>query len=794
MYISKYLTVGVIFIIIALIFQSPIVKAQEKDATFSFNANMNAQEIPNTRSSETINLADTDSITTEIDRWNQDLGSVATDGSYVGALFEPSILEVDYNPLSINDWYSMDTVIGWTDPYQEFPPATTYPTFIPDPEPYDYDATFPYAKSRSFVSLTQIANFSNRVIMSGATEFWIKIPALANCFNFDEMTPSIAIFKTDDDNSTIQANLENGELWYEPSFSLYYQSYPYRWAVYENGTPYDQEIVAGSLREDFTSKEGLLPKYKGNLPDIYQPIVPENIVGDNMYSHIYATIEPNTNYVVCFSGILLSKPQIYLTEEDINSNGRYSAIQVGDIEFDKPSEFDPDDPANAYEFTAWHRFASLLQVNASNSEPIVNKTISMPVDLAFSYVFKAGRGEEGMFGTELHFDKDDSIAFYNRMDTPDTDQYVSVMLPFISNRDIEVDLTVTLLSPNIKYDAQGVLSHTSETFVYANPYIWQSPTSMTYSDYILFTVPEKINVKTIPDSYLYVKVMITFVRSADVTFMFSTLSDTNEGWEGNQVIEPNPNLIDMYIGSPSPNFPYVPLYHPRYELTYLYQNVSNSQMALFTYTTKNGYETLTNGFNEYYVLDYKTPLDLNNYTALHFDLFRSVQFTDGIWSEYAVDSEGVGYATHFFERRVAIGKLDIWVDTSNNETNKEEHWYNESLGYYKQAWELLTQGDILDAFSSAVAGTISLLYNGVQELYGYMAGVFTKAWESIKEVGNFIKTSLLSWFGEILSVLGDIGSGLERILEIFLYVIAIVIFMWVLSWAGKLIYIGRFDV
>jgi len=215
----------------------------------------------------------------------------------VGSLFEPSILEVDYNPLSTNEWYSIDTVVGWTIPYKEFPPdKSTIPQYETDPEPYEYDATFPYAKERSFVSLTQIANFTNRVIMSGATEFWIKIPALANSFNFDEITPTIAIFKTDEVNTTIQSNLENGKLWYEPSFSLYYQMYPYKWNVYENGTPYDQEIVAGSIREDFTSREGLLPKYNGQLPDIFQPIIPENIVGDNMYSHIFATIEKNISY------------------------------------------------------------------------------------------------------------------------------------------------------------------------------------------------------------------------------------------------------------------------------------------------------------------------------------------------------------------------------------------------------------------------------------------------------------------------------------------------------------------
>lgn len=789
----KHITVAVIFIVVALCFHSPVVKAQEEDATFTFDATMEAQEIPNTLTSETNNLADVESITTEIDVWREDLGSSTTDGSYVGALFEPSILEVDYNPLSTNEWYSFETRIGYAIPYQEFPPATTSPIYDTSHEIIDYDATFPYPKSRSFVSLTQIANFSNRVIMSGATEFWIKIPALANCFNFDEMTPSIAIFKTDEDNHTIQSNLENGELWYEPSFSLFYQMYPYKWQVDEDGVPYDEEVTAGTIRGDFTSREGLLPKYKGNLPDIFQPIVPEHIVGDNIYSHIYATIEPNTNYIVSFTGILQSSPQIYLTEEDIHSNDRYSVIKLGDIEFDEPSEYGVGDPLDAYEFTAWHRWATLLKVDAIN-QPTINETISLPLDLAFSYIFKAGRGEEGMFGQELHFDEDDSIVFYNRMDSPTNDQYISIMLPFICDRDIEVELTVSLFSPNIKYEPQGVLSHTSETFVYADPYIWQSPTSMTYADYILFTVPNKINAETNSEPFVDVKVMITFMRSTDITFMFSTLANTNAGWEIDQVIEPNPNLIDMYIGSPYPYYPYVPFFHPRYDLTYLYQDVNDTQMALFTHTTQNGYETHTNGFDEYYVLDYKTPLDLNDHTVLHYDLFRSIQFTDGIWSEYAVDSEGVGYSTHFFERRVAIGKLEIWVDTSNNETNHADSWYDGALGYYEQAFELLSEGKILESFASSVAGTIALLYDGGEALWGSITGAFSKAWEWIKEVGSFIKTILSEFIGTILSVFGDIEAGLESIIEVLLYVVAIILFLWLLSWAGKLLYIGRFDV
>lgn len=777
-------------LIIGVLFQSPVAKAQQ-DSANSFDADFPAQSLPDGSPTFNNNLANQSEIRTEIDIWENDMGKQVTDGSYVGAIFESSLMEVDYEPLREDETYSYSTVIAKTLPVDSFPPNPISPLTFDSSTVESFNTNFPYLEERSVLTCAEVVNFSNRMIMSGATEFYIKVPVQPDCVDFTEITPTISAFKIENENATeIYQSIDDGFLYLTPSFSVIYDPYPYRWDSYDNGTVFDIEQEAGLVRTDINVGERLFPYYRGNRPNIIQPVRDENIVNDGIYARILGTIEPNTNYLFTFNCILKSKPLIYLTEDDICTNGRNSKIIVSDLDFTLDTSVGWF--SQFQEFTAYHGWHELIRINTDLSTyPLINETIDVPVDISFSFIFKSGRGDYGMFGHKFHFNEGDALVFYDRIDAPQTDKFLSIMLPFIADSSIFVNLTVWLLDPTNKYEPIGVISESGSDFVYVNTNVWHSNEEMPYTDYILFTVPYKVNASNIVTGDLDIKVMVTFEEEADVTLMFSTPDDATTGFETTYV-EQNPSLWDS-VSLPD-TFPlYIPFFKPRRKLTYIYEDVRTLEFGHYTWDDYEGFNSKVAQNQNVSTSAIKVPRDLSTATIMHYELFRSVQLTDGIWHELVTSAEGFQYATHFFERRVSIGLINIWVDTTDNDTEEEVSWYDDGLQKYGKAWESLSKLDIISAIYYAVSGTISLIWNGLQAFLGFIVGIFYKVWDGLVTVGKFIYSVLSSFVGKILSIIGDIVNSLEEILGVFLYILALIIFAYVVSWAGKLIF-KRIDI
>lgn len=787
MYFTKILAIVITVIIIGVLFQSPVAKAQ--DSANYFNADFPAQQLPDDSIIIENNIANQSSIRTEIDIWENDLGGEVTDGSYVGAIFESSLMEVDYEPLRIDETLSYSVVYGETLPENEFPPHPIRPLTYNDQQ--QFSSNFPYLKKRSIITVAEVFNFTNRMIMSGATDFYVKLPLRPDCVDFAEVTPTICVFKVTNENTTeIQQSIDDGYLYLEPSFSVIYDGFPYRWESYDNGTVYDVEQKTGVIRTDINVGERLYPYYRGFRPNIIQPVREEDVVNDGIYARVLGTIEPNTNYIFTFNCILKSKPLVYLTEDDICSNGRNSKIIVSDLEF--KLETDASWFSQPQEFTAHHGWHSLTKVYADTSTyPLVNETIDLPVDASFSFIFKAGRGSYGMFGHKFHFDQGDALVFYDRIDAPTTDKFLSIMLPFIADESLFVNITVTLLDPTNKFEPIGVISASGWDFVYVNTNVWHSDEEMPYTDYILFSVPYKVIADNIVTPNLDVKVMITFEEEADVTLMFSTPDEATSGFE-TTYIEQNPSLLDSVI-LPDALPLYIPYFKPRRKLTYIYEDVRTIQFAHYTWDDYEGFTEKESPNQNASHSIIKVPRDLSRATVMHYELFKSVQLTDGIWHELVTSGEGFQYATHFFERRISIGLLNFWVDTTDNDTEESVAWYDDGLNKWSNAWESLTKGDLLSAIYYAVSGTISLIWNGLQAFLGFIVGIFHKVWDGLVKVGTFIYSVLSSFVGQILSIIGDIINSLEDILNVLLYIITLLIFAYVVSWTGKLIF-KRVDV
>jgi len=781
-------SVFVIATISLMLFASPVAKAQQ-DSSITFDADFPAQRLPDGGQVVENNLANPDNISTEISLWEQDLGRKITDGSYVGSLFESSVFEMDYKPLQKNDtytfagWYHSDAnKVDWTTQnyFNDFPEDLTFQRFT---------ETIDTVEKRSTLTVGMVMNFNNRVIMSGATEFWVKIPVQTSSFNFDELTPTFSMFEMNSGET-----LEDGDLILQDGYSVAYSLYPTRTIWNEDGGNHSLEFgQAGRIMKEFGGHEEIRAEYKGRPATIIQPIQEKYIFGENMYVHVFGAIEPNVNYVVSVSGILSSKPRLYLTEDDIGNNGRRAILQTADLDF-------VNEEVKYFDTGIEQRDKSVLIVSTDAPFGVLTgKFLELPVDASFSFIFKAGRGDFGMYGQTFDAKAGNSLVFYRDLDfsTINGDKFVSVMIPFVSDKSIVVNLTVELLpiyDRENKFEAQGFLNYNwnihnetdpsvATSFLYKFPYWWQSEEATSYRDFIMFTVPYKIQYDILSTNIITAKIIVTFVEDAEVNFMFSSIDSS--------IIH---EKIDDYIPLnfdrtySLTTFGEVPSYKVRKHLTYLHNSVSFEPIVYGGWTYKNEFYTGLSATSLYawemrnFI---KNPRDVE---IIHSELFSSVQLTDGIWHQLVSSSEGYQYATHLFERRVAVGLVEVWVDTTNNETEEARAWYDEASGFYQQAFEMLSEGNILGALSLAVAGTISLIWNGLQAFLGAILGIFVKVWDGLVAVGKFIKSVINSFVGKVLSIVGDIVDNLEKILNPALYIIALLIFMYAIAWSGKLIY------
>lgn len=811
-----------VFVFIAMMFQAPIAKAA--DTTTEFDALFPAQTIPGTKVTIENNLNNQSSVRTELAVWENDLGIGSTDGSYVGPIFESSLFEVDYKPYLENETVDFTDVVynsfkpvivpeavrgnvglnlsstNWEFPY------SLYPRHFNQTDIKQFTSYYPVAKKRSIISLAMNVTFTNRMILSGATEFYVRVPISAGCINFEELRPTLSFFKLD-------SGYNPDKLWMVDGYAIIYDPWP-KTTVYDtNGTLSVINTEEGRIRTDYSHITPLRGVYDGNGAQIVQFVTDNDIINDNIYCHIRGTIEPNVEYLIVFSAVLKGKPLIFLTEDDLCSNGRCSNIQVADLNFRDVTQRTYAEAG--VEAPSWNHYLTVVRSDLVPGYPdeligprlpysssLVNETINLPVDLGFSFVFINGRGDFGMFGHKYHFEPDDAFIFYKEIEQPDNDQFISIMIPFISENWIDVNITVDLLPKYREYtrfEPIGVLGRNTSAYTYYNEsmrefgYIftnwWQAPIDMTYTDYILFSTPYKIDRSEMIGD-VWIKVIVTFNRAADVTFMFSTLSDDSYEKYIRDKIEFG--SFDLTIGT---NDYTVPSY-VRPGLFYVTRNTIVRPMGTPIWTAKQGLYDSSDPYSQQYHWDeYKrvvaNPDDLE---IAHYELFSSVQLTDGLWHELVTSPEGYQYATHFFERRIAIGVVDLWIDTTNNQSVEKVSWYDEGLGLWGQAWEMFTQGNIIGAISAAIAGGISLLWNGLKAFVGVIIGVFKAAWNGLVGVGKFIYSIVSSFIGKITSIIGDIVDAAERILSIAIYIIAILIFMYVVSWGGKLLYLAKVPV
>lgn len=822
--LNKHFAIIAAVIFLLLVFRPNVVKAQQDEVPYTIDVNLQPQVPPGTSEVVMNNYGDEKSVKTEIDIWEADLGKQATDGSYIGPLSEASVFEVDFTPLDENQPYTTslsDNLYSWYlnpmfDWRYQWPEGTNFWSDIPTHQSdinYEEDfiynfPSFPIAKTRSIVSVTQIVNFSNRVIMSGATEFWVKIPVQSSCINWNELVPVITL-----------TSLARGEvfdqtkLWLSGKHQITYSPIPSytNWVEYINNDTALYPSTTGMILKEYSSYEQIKINYNGRLSQIAQSITEKYVIGESVYAKIYGVVEPNVNYIVTFSAIMNSKPKILITEENLFittlnetvTPDRQSFIQISDIDFIQSD-------IRYYDSSIYEYIRPVVEVTTSyfgpgmGSVPPLNSSTELPIDMAFSFVFLSGRGDCGMYGQHFNLKPNDSLVFYKTI-TPTSNQYISVMIPFISEKAIKINAEVEFMVPGESYTAglynrfelQGELYHellfTGENYTinykfgYKAPYWWQSETSVSYSDYILFTVPYKVDT-TYSTSPKYIRIMITFVEEANLTFMFSTINPSDLY---SQLPFNSNRMFDLSFSSSlqTTDAILLPTTRIRSAITYIYQDTQLQPIFYGCWDHKEdyGYDEPSNQSmsQKYYISN------INEYEMIHSELFCSVQMTDGMWHQLTTNANGFQYATNFFERRMAVGIIEYWVDTTNRSTETTNHWYDDGTGHFRMAWEAFTKGDIIGAVKNVIAGAVSLIWNGLKAFLGWIYGIFVYVWNLLCKVGQFIKTVLTNFIDTIMSIIDDIVGNAEKILNIAIYAVSIIIFAYVVSWIGRFIYITK---
>lgn len=843
----------IIGLFIGMMFQAPVVKAQD-DMEIDFFADFPAQEIPQTEATFENNLAEPDEVRTELGEfWEQDLGKQVTDGSYVGAILQSSLFELEYEPYMKNKTGTYTAIeynlnnhplhnFTWSDnPIENqwivdyYHGALPVPPINPTFYASDFDnATLSFivreniekdievAEKRSILTISTQMRFSNRMIMNGASEFWVKIPIKPDCISW-EMNPTLAFYDVGQSNATYS------DLNMKGTYGIFYDFNKYRLEFNTTtGEPYQvlndgNQIItgAGSVNE-------LMAEYNGNEPEILQLIKKDDVVGDSLYKQVRASIIPNRNYIVSFSCILERKPLVYLTEEDITSNGRLSNFKYTDMDFQLASTIDGnafDDwggailQSNGYPKRETKRVVT-SQYYTGNS--YINESINLECDMAWSFVFKNGMGAYGMFGKEMHFEPDDALVFYKELPEVTKDTFISVMLPFISENDILVNISAelvpigknihpvsvvdldtrdyywnlfegrlvndaTIYNLNVQRSSPFDLGNTTDKYVKTN--YWTADTNRRFTDYILFTIPYKADYRTMLNApETIIKIQIVFMEEADLTLMFSTL-DKSDMYETVKV----PIAKSTYYEGIVNNGYGRPQYNVRYNLAYVYRDTNieahyvqaypDNNIADYSIYPKPNFE-----FDGW--IDYRRkPEKIDDCEVYHYELFSSVQFTDGIWSQYVTTPSGLQFATHYYERRIAVGIVDLWVDTTAEEWRESRFWwYGEE---WQQAQESLEEGDILGALYHMMALAISDIWNGLASFVGTIVGVFGKIWDGLVSLGSFIWNSLSSFVGGIFSFVGNIVDGITILVQVGLYILAIFIFMYIVGKYGDLLKIGR---
>ena len=390
----KVLSLVSTFLLLSLTLIAPVVSAnnfQTETFTSNFRADKSLTDKGNGYVSESATVevfnmtGDMEEVPLNILTWPE------TNGTYSGAVFQESILALDY--------------VG-----------------------VDKQTSTPY----SYVTLGSIHNWSSMDIMNGAVKTNVRLPWYGDHYEFMSMriyevpaNSGMSLTTTATPNGTvpITTNIEavkiyenylNFDMWEWDSSILDITLNDYFYFPDELHTwPFRFDPVAGYYTQN---EVGWGPNPYATFREGTSYSM--EMIDNRYYSDLNLFIKPDQNYLFTTSAIIKSneKPEIAISSESINGGNRSSTIIQGIL----------DENIRKYEQT----------------------DVLSEVELGWSFLFQGGHGD-GITGFEVEGEYNQSIEFMIEMDDAITsDENLTIMLPIIPDNENSFDYSIKILAFN----------------------------------------------------------------------------------------------------------------------------------------------------------------------------------------------------------------------------------------------------------------------------------------------------------------------------------------------------------
>ena len=402
----KVLSLVSTFLLLSLTLIAPFVSAnnfQTETFTSNFSPDQSLTDrgngyVSESATVEVFNLTGgLDEVPLNIETWPE------TNGTYSGAVFQESILALDYVGVdkqvstpysyvtlgSIHNWSSMDIMNGavktnvrlpWYGDHYEFMSMRIYE--VPD---------------NSAMSLTTTATANGTVPLTTNSE---AVKIYENYLNFD-------MWSYDATDYFEFYGVEANPLVLELLSQVYY--FPdalHNW-------PFRFDPIEGIYNSNFL----------GSGPQPYSNFMTASSysmerIGDRYYSDLNLFIKPDQNYLFTTTAIIKEnqKPEIAISAENINGGNTTSTIIQGILD--------------------------------GNEKKYEQTDILQDVELGWSFLFQGGHGD-GITGFEVEGEYNQSIEFLIEMDDPITsDENLSIMLPIIPDNEDSFNYSIQIAAFN----------------------------------------------------------------------------------------------------------------------------------------------------------------------------------------------------------------------------------------------------------------------------------------------------------------------------------------------------------
>ena len=675
--------------------------------------------------------------------------------------FESDPFFGDYNdPVNIDNMTDADTVLGeWErDLGEETPNGTYYGPLLP-PSYFEHNIQPAWVKNNSvsnfdgrytFVLVSGHFNLSEQKIMAGASEWWLRTPI----------------------------NPESIEAYYGLTLS-----------IFKDVDNASKVRLYGNYSSDF-SKQGQKPRatFNGYAPDVIaeygttssakrsgEPMTNWKFQNDmrvangRLYIQVSAVLEPSVDYVLSLGFRLPREGTLgtYWTTSE-SPAGKWTAIDIAEM------FMNPAVGATAY------------------IEMLDSYLMEQPMDLDWSFIFVEGIGMGGLFGKKLSIPENNTLALYPFFNTSMSgDQYMSFMLPFISNQSVNVTPQVY----NADYTYPWNFSSGDSWFTPEMEYvIGLSENASAGSKTIRVNSTEHLwegmYCRVIDDDHSEVN-FITAMNGRTITLYYDLYFDKDieknarlwcmipMGWEYTDFVLFSTNdTVDWttFTDNDRWNVELEFLFNEPITLTLLCY-VDDRPQYLWTEIGLNN----TTRSPYYHPFTFGRAGDITQTYRLHYNVWISGRGTDGQWVMRNGTASGDWTYTHYFPRRIHLSSAQ-WEFMNENETETFNsywdvalHYWDKGIGYYRYA---LWYG---------MKATMMTLWNGATTFGGYITDGLSQIWEGFKRFGNWIVTRLVEFVGQIWNFISDAIDTIAGFWDLFKYLVAPMISMVIIGVGGTMV-------